>query len=310
MGIKLSNFGLKSKKEDVEKSSDEKELERAIATDEDVIMDEDNIKAKQFEKETKKNIFTDWLDFGKKYKSDLIKCAIFTGGFLLIWMISSIVKDAFATEYMNQTNNYIALQTDIEHFKQSKEYMAYNSAVNGVTLDNMQTGVEVNWIGDKIDTGRWMTDDEYFWKWIEPAFEFESATEYNAMRNEFYSEKGLGSCLFTTQFLAPYSPELDLSFDTNKDGQLSPKEAEAADQAFTCSSSKAKYRTYPIGTASDGSYEYLALVPMKRNNTSNYIMVAFTFTMHHKDTASGVEEITISDFNCWPPDAKKLYYAN
>ena len=242
----------------------------------------------------------------KENKKDTMVCAIILVIGLVLIGIFSFAKSIFGEELMAQNKKYNDLQNSIHELEITNDYKVAAGAGENIESYNVSnTATNINWIGDKVDVARWMTDESYFWTWIEPAFSYSSATEYNEMKATYY--QALGSCYFTTSFLAPYDHTTDLSFDANRDGQLSGKETEAANVAFSCDTNKSKFFTYPIGEKMDGSYEYLALVPMHSKGSSQYIMVAFTYEVIHNTRADGAEEIVISNFNCWAPDKEALY---
>ena len=236
-------------------------------------------------------------------------CAIILIVGLVLIGIFSFAKGIFEDEWKIQDGVNNELQNSINDLAKSEDYIAATGTGEIIESHKVNdSATNINWIGDKVDVARWMTDESYFWTWIEPAFSYSSATEYNEMKATYY--QALGSCYFTTSFLAPYDHTTDLSFDANRDGQLSGKEAEAANVAFSCDTNKSKFFTYPIGEKMDGSYEYLAFVPMHSKGSSQYIMVAFTYEVIHNTKADGAEEIVISDFNCWAPDKEALYIVN
>lgn len=144
-----------------------------------------------------------------------------------------------------------------------------------------------------VDTGRWMADENIFWEFIYPAFSFDSATEYNQMRED-YIEK-VGNCLFTVQFMSYY--DIESKCRKNENGTVNQVDFERVNGAYKCTTDKSKYRTYPTSIDVNGDYTYVALVPMQGT------YVAFTYKIVHSVGQGGSERITLSDFDCWPPNS-------
>lgn len=231
-------------------------------------------------------------------KKQIIRCGIFVLAMIVTANIAKGVSGMCGEILDDENRAYSDLRNEVE------QYQASNRLYTGISESILTADkTSVKWTGDRVEVGRWMADEAYFWTWIEPAFNYKNATEYASMRADYLQQTG--HCLFTDQFLAPYDPSSDKSFDKNGDGELSPKEIENANAAFNCTSSKNGFITYPIGAGGDGSYAYLALVPMRRSGTSTSVMTAFTYSVVHHDNPDGTEKITISGLECWPADPKQ-----
>lgn len=227
-------------------------------------------------------------DFFTEYKRQLIFTAITAIVCGLIFFVAKTASGVFTdmrdqsakavTDVINKTEN---LKASDRYFTKDEEKLNYN-----------QTKIE--WVGNKIDTGRWMSDEGIFWDFIAPAFNFKTATDYNKMRED-YIEK-VGNCLFTVQFLSYYDIEGQCRRDEN--GNVNQVDFERINNAYSCTSDKSRLRTFPMSVDNNGDYTYLALVPMKNN------YVAFTYKIVHEPGQGGKERITLADFDCWPPNSK------
>lgn len=302
MAISLGDMKKKKTESKVEDSKDI-ELETNIESETNIEDIDKKEKKKLFENSKRAN---NMRNFASEYKKNLILLGVVTCVGLSLSIISGGVKKVVESEKGDQENIYAELTNEIRDIENDPEYK--RAAEIGDTIEYQDTpnkNITINWLGDKVDTGRWMTDESYFWTWIEPAFTYNSAIKYNEMKDNYYNV--LGPCYFTTSFLAPYDHTMDMKYDANNDGELSGVEAEAANIAFTCDTNKSKFMTFPIGELADGSYEYLALVPMRSKGSKNYIMIAFTYAVIHSETSDGKENVVIDDFNCWAPDSDRLY---
>lgn len=302
MAISLGDMKKKKTEAKVEESKDI-ELETNIESETNIEDIDKKEKKKLFENSKRVN---NMRNFASEYKKNLILLGVVTCVGLLLLIISNVVKGVVESEKDNQKNIYAELTNEINKLENDQVYK--NATEIGANIEYQDTtnkNIKINWLGDKVDTGRWMTDESYFWTWIEPAFTYTSAIKYNEMKDNYYNV--LGPCYFTTSFLAPYNHTMDMKYDANNDGELSGVEAEAANIAFTCDTNKSKFMTFPIGELADGSYEYLALVPMRSKGSKNYIMIAFTYAVIHSETSDGKENVVIDDFNCWAPDSDRLY---
>lgn len=192
------------------------------------------------------------------------------------------------------------IQNEMDQFQKT------DPAFTGVTDIKTADNIKIEWTGVKLDTGRWSTDKAMFWEWIKPAFNYNSATEYNQTRETFISTKGLGKCLFTTQFMAPYDIEeaarKKYASALGPDGKPTAVNMDAVDNAYKCVASENDYYAWPIGEENDGSYRYAARVMYGSPSSSStrQLTVMFMFTVQHTAGADGVDNMTIKDFECWP----------
>ena len=249
----------------------------------------------------------DAVNFVKEYKKLTITTAIFAVVTCTVLGICNFVaSDIFKPVSDGIDKSYLDLQNEMENFKRTdKHYTGIDDKI--VTDKNIEN---IKWIGDKIDTGRWQADESFFWDWIYPSFSYTNADEYNKMRQEYQIDKGLGDCLFTVKFLAPFDPKTDMSGDKNADGKLSAIEIQAANERCKCFTDKSKFLSYPIGVTEYGDYHYYAMVPMSsQKNPNKYTMIAFTYTVRHiVNTSTNSETLAIADFNYWAPDPRDKYF--
>lgn len=233
--------------------------------------------------------------FLKEYKKQIITTAITLVVCLVVTQLANFGAGIFrdmksqadqaVINVMNETDN---LKKSDRYFTQDVEKKDYSKlTVEWIPANGRDPKTAV------VDTGRWMSDENIFWEFISPAFSFDSATEYNKMREDYIQK--VGNCLFTVQFLSYYDIESKCRKDEN--GQVNQVDFERFDKAYTCSTDKSKYRTYPTGIDANGDYTYLALVPMQGS------YVAFTYKIAHSVGQGGAERITLSDFDCWPPNS-------
>lgn len=207
---------------------------------------------------------------------------------------SNILAGTFRSEAQAAFNAAAKIESDIQNLQASDRYFTQDAE----RVDYREQ--QIKWVTPgmhedltSIDTGRWMADENIFWDFISPAFNFNSATEYNQMR-ESYIEK-LGNCLFTVQFLGYY--DIESKCRLNENGTVNQVDFERYNKAYTCTSDKKSYYTYPVAEDDEGNYTYVAMVPMK----SVYVM--FTYNIIHSPGQGGNERITLADFDCWPPDS-------
>ncbi len=228
--------------------------------------------------------------------------------FALVVCVAMNVAGNFFEDYDVGENGVnealIALQNEVDNFRSSDEYFTHQGQID--TSDT----VNIVWEGDGLDTGRWQADDGKFWDFISPSVNFASAVEYNKMREDY--RQILGDCLFTVQFLAPYDvTSAALQYckenhvDPDAEGNPPQWVMDQVSDAYTCRSSKGDFVTYPIGEDSDGNYRYMAYVYLQARNSSNKTAAVFEYTAVHTAGAGGEDNITISDFKCWPPDQSR-----
>lgn len=234
----------------------------------------------------------------KKPMSDTAKRVITTVVTLavcaVICVVTNVLSGSFEEQAQASYNAAAKVESDIHNLQASDRYFTQDAE----RVDYREQ--QIKWVTPgthedltSIDTGRWMADENIFWDFISPAFNFNSATEYNQMR-ESYIEK-LGNCLFTVQFLGYY--DIESRCRLNENGTVNQVDFERVNNAYTCTSDKKSYYTYPVAKDSDGNYSYVAMVPMK----SVYVM--FTYRIIHAPGQGGNERITLADFDCWPPDS-------
>lgn len=238
-------------------------------------------------------------DAGKQIKSTIIVAV----ACLVVIGIGNFASGIFVDAGRDATAEMNRLKTEIDTMQRNADLGA--GLVQPGVADT-EGGTRVEWVGNSVDTGRWMTDEEAFWNWIYPAFNYRSATEYNKAREDFKSAKGLGDCLFTTQFLTYYDTSANAlkkyPAKVNDDGTPTDDAVKAVDEAYQCTSDKSLFRTWPIGETANGDYRYMAQVYMGMPGSDNeQTPVTFMFTMMHTTGQGGQDTMSISDFECWPP---------
>ena len=249
------------------------------------------------------------IDFVKINKKSLIQTGCLLLGVVILSAVANEIvfktKDTKSNEASFFNSQYDALVKDYNDTKNEMDIFEktdpYYTKIDVSTSDNKNKNV--NWIGDKVDKGRWETDDAYFWTWIEPAFNFKSAVEYNNNVREFITTKGVPEDhLFVTTFLQYYDYQSDLRFDENNDGKLSGDEATQANNSYKSSTQKSRYYTLPIGITKNGDYHYLAMVPQYVGlGDIDYRAIAFTFTIEHNiNLVTNSDTMEVTDFNVWP----------
>lgn len=216
--------------------------------------------------------------------------------------IANFASSIFTESGKDSVNEMNRLRNEMDQFQKTDE------AFTGIGEVQTAENIRIEWTGTKLDMGRWSTDEAMFWSWIRPAFNYESATEYNQTREEFVSTKGLGKCLFTVQFLAPYDIEAAARKKYHlPEGEDKPSPAQLAtvDVEYQCSASENDFSTWPIKEESDGSYRYLARVkfypPDSKGSLAQVRSIIFMYTVRHSAGADGADNMTILDFECWPP---------
>lgn len=229
-------------------------------------------------------------------KKQIITTAITVVLCIVVAAIANTARGVFAGMETESYNAAAKLQSDIDNFQKSDPAFAEDVQVRGET-----DKAKVKWVtpGEhedltSVDAGRWMSDEAIFWDFISPAFSFNSATEYNQMREEYIQK--LGNCLFTVQFMGYY--DIESKCRKNENGTVNQADFERYDAAYTCTTDKSKYYTYPVAKDNNGNYTYVAMVPMK----SVYVM--FTYTIEHSPGQGGNERITLTNFDCWPPNSQ------
>lgn len=250
--------------------------------------------------------------FVKEEKKQLLATAIICCASAIVIAIAcaiSIAPTSFFKSQENEANKaYNALLNDIDVFKHTDPYF---TKVDNSSVQNQNK--DVNWIPvhGKLDEGRVMADKQIFWDWISPLFDSDgvqhpddrnstggrgwldgklagtppSEALYNKRIDDFIKAQGIDpNHLFITTFLE-YSNYMDTNIDRYKGW------------------------TYVIGSTDAGDYHYMALVPMATSRRADsYTMIGFTFTAKHEIAGDGSVNISIKDFNVWPPDTKRLTY--
>ena len=231
------------------------------------------------------------LAFLSEYKKQLITTGIVGVICLVIVGIANVGVDMFAAVEAESEASITRVKNEMANLQASDSYFTQDA------MGKDYQSLKVEWQGVQVDTARWMTDENIFWDFISPAFSFNSATEYNKMREDYIAQ--VGNCLFTVQFLAYYDIESKCRRDEN--GNVNQVDFERYDAAYTCSTDKSQYMTYPVAVDNNGDYTYIAMVPMK----STY--VAFTYKIVHSVGQGGSERITLSEFDCWPPNSRASF---
>lgn len=239
-----------------------------------------------------------------EWKKQLITTAIVAVSCFLVMGIAGFAGNIFHAMHTESDAALASLDNEIDTFRKSDRYFTGQDE-----LLTDESNVEVRYVGTRIDAGRWRTDEQCFWDFISPAFNYDSATEYNQMRAAY--ETKLGKCLFTTQFLTPYDIDQAAMNARTEDqkkagGEITEIERDKADHAFTCMSDKGHMVTYPIGRDSNGNYGYVSFVGFGRSSRSkeNPTMIAFTYTVVHTKTSETEESMSITNFACWPQQGR------
>ena len=247
--------------------------------------------------------FTAWCGAHKK---QLMISGVFLCLLFVVTIATNMVKGTFADMEAQANASLVALQNEMASFQSSDEYFTHKGQI-----DRDDT-VQIVWNGDKIDSGRWRADDDKFWDFISPAFNFSSAVEYNKTREDY--RQVLGDCLFTTQFLTAYditaaAQQYCKQNHINPDADGNPPQyvMDEVSGRYVCQASKADFLSYPISVDGDGNYRYMGYVFIQRNNSNSKIAVVFEYTAVHTAGAGGEDNVTISDFKCWPPDRSRSF---
>ena len=313
----------KNIKQDETNTSDE--IKNDVETDasddsfDDIIAEKDleskTVKPNIIDKMKSNDKITDTITFCKDNRKSLIITACLILLLIIVYNIANAIVFADGntrSDLKGQRYNLIAeynkIKNDMDVFEKTNPYY---TKVDNSELENQNKNV--NWIGDKTDEGRWRTDDAYFWTWIEPAFNYDSATEYNENAREFITTKDLPEDhLFVVAFLPYYDYTNDLKYDVNNNGLLDGNEIGLANQQHKSQTNKSLYKTWPIGKTEDGDYHYLAIVPKYVgsaygeakywiNSFNNFSYVMFTFTVEHNiNIITNSDTMKVSDFNVWP----------
>lgn len=239
-------------------------------------------------------------DAAKESKRQIIVTAITAVACLLCIGIGNFAEGIFVDSGKSTVDEMNRIQNEMDQFQKT------DPAFTGITDIQTSENVRVEWEGRKLDTGRWSTDKSLFWEWISPAFNYNSATEYNQTRESFISEKGLGKCLFTTQFMAPYDIEEQArkKYGLDADGKPSAVNIEKVDTAYKCTASPdaSGYYIWPIAEENDGSYRYVARIRygFPGAGATELNTCVFMFTARHTTGENGADRVTIYDFECWP----------
>lgn len=292
------------------KKTENEDSDNKIAETEQ-IDDNTEFKPNIFDKAMENRKVANAINITKNNKKIIICDILLLVGLIMTIAIGNLVvfdkdQSIFGAMYNQSVKDYNTLKNDIDIFEKTNPY--YTLVTDNVSIDQNK---DVNWIGDKLDVGRWQVDDAYFWNWISPAFDFDSATEYEQNINDFKTIKKIpADHMFLASFLERYDYKSDLRYDRDGDGSLSVEEAQQANLDFNSTTDKSLYFTMPIGMNAKGDYHYLAIVPKETNShKASYIAVAFTFTAQHNiNPTTNSDTIEIVDFNIWSPDTKRLMY--
>lgn len=221
------------------------------------------------------------MDVARSEKKNLIQIAILLAAFVLVAIVASYASFSqdgiFKGMYAELNAEYNALVNDINKFRTENPYYT------GIGRDE-DSHKEVNWIGTAVDKGRMQADTKAFLDWIRPAFEYEDQAGYEAMKKEFEAKGVPRDSVFLSGFLS-YLDNVGIN----------------------------EFNYYDwirlAGSDADGDYHYFAMVPVNmtgNRKSGKYTMVAFTFTAKHRIAADNSVDISIADFNVWPPDPKAL----
>jgi len=218
-----------------------------------------------------------------EYKDSLILCGIFLAGLIVIAIICGVIKGQFNNKYVTARTAVEQLDNEIYNYKSSVMQNKLGDGYVGKLSNAGNTNIKL--VGDEIDAGKWQQDNDAFWNFISPMFNFNSAEEYNNMCQNY--RKQLGSCLLTNVFLAP----VDI------DGQDDPQKF---NESIKCKINKKEgFEAYPIGMDAENGYEYIALITFGSSNAfqaHGYSSAIFTYrvTWDEKD-ANGNTIPTITD---------------
>lgn len=245
-----------------------------------------------------------FVDGVNHYKKQVITTGITVVACLLVIGAASAGASIFAGMETEASEAYVSLQNEKDNFKRSDRYFT--------SQDERLTGEDVNikYIGTKVDGGRWQSDAKIFWEFIKPAFNYDRASEYNQTREHYIEILGGENNLFLAQFMTRYNianaaMAARQNMTNPPTGELTEAELSQADAAFTCSASDSDLVVYPIGITSDGDYQYIAFVGMKKNSRRNdTILVGFTYTVEHRAGEGGSDKTYITGFSCWPPNSR------
>lgn len=235
--------------------------------------------------------------FLRAYKKQLIMTAITLAVCGVLALICSFVGTMFKEMATDADNQRLDIDNKIAEFQNTDE--RYTGVDEQLTeRDN----VEIRYIGTQVDGALWQADQRAFWSFISPAFNYNSAEEYNKSREEYVRQ--LGDCLFTTQFMAYYDIATAARNDRKNQsnpvtGDLTAGELDAINVKFTCKALSSDLVMLPVGRTADGDYMYLAMVGMARKG--NPTCVGFTFSVSHSIGPDGADVATIKNFCCWPP---------
>ncbi len=237
--------------------------------------------------------------FIREYKKQIIMTAITVAVCGVMALVCTFVGGMFDDMAKSADNDRLDIDNKIAEFQNTDERFT--------GLDERLTerdNVEVRYVGTQVDGALWQADQKAFWNFISPAFNYKSAEEYNATRENYV--KQLGDCLFTTQFMAYYDiPQAarnarnNIPVESRPTGDLTEGELDAVNMKFTCKAMSSDLVMMPIGRTSDGDYSYIAMVGMAR--TGNPTCVGFTFSVSHSVGKDGADVATIRNFCCWPP---------
>lgn len=244
----------------------------------------------------------------QKYRKQIITTGITVAACLLVIGIARMGASVFSDGLAGSEADYVALENEIGQFRQSDPYFTGES---GIMTEEQ---VRIEWAPPEgtteikdVDTAKWQADEKAFWGWIKPAFNFGSATEYNQTREDYIRQ--LGNCLFTTQFLTYYDTE-GTARRTLPEGQteVTQFDIEKADKAYTCTAKQELFRSWVIGIdEATGDYTYAAMVPMQLKNSPTATGVLFTYTVSRTPGKDGTDNVSIKNFDCWPPNSSALY---
>lgn len=241
-------------------------------------------------------------EFFAGHKKQIITTAVTAVACLLVIGVSNAGAGIFSAMELEASEALVSLKNEKENFIRSdRMFTSQEEILKG-------DDVEIKYVGNGVDGGRWRTDEDFFWEFIKPAFNYDRASEYNKTREDYVNK--LGTCLFTAQFMAYYdipgkAMEARATQSNPKTGELTEAELSQADNAFRCVAQKSNLITFPVGVTADGDYEYAGFVGMSRNGkVDDTIMVGFTYTVVHGVGEGGTERLSITNFSCWPPHSR------
>ena len=218
-------------------------------------------------------------EFIVEYKMHLIIIAVMLVGLLITNTITSEIKNSVNQGLKDVNADIIVLKNE---FQQYKTEAADDLQYEQITSQNS----EVKWLGDKVDVSKWKTDNNLFWDYISPAFNYTSGDEYMAHRQQYVND--LGNCVFTVHFLTPIFKETVGEEYYNK---------------LTCYGLKSNFEAYPTsmhtvlddnGNIVESVYDYIAFVKMQpnKNTTEGSRTVIFTYTLDDK--------YNLTNLQCYP----------